>query len=271
MLLSPTAINTYLECPRKFYERYYLGKKSQSTLHTILGVVVHAVLKRFFDLKPDEIPEKDYTVFLEECAERLVQEEWKKADKDLENIGAAFSAIEKAKSRSRWLLKKWTERFLVEAESLQIPFREAFKKLTPTHRELRLKSKEYNLQGVIDALYESEKEMRIVDYKTGKRPGGEKERRQMLLYWLLCKENLGTKTIALECDRLLGVENGGKCERAELAEAQRLSKVVGAATVGRDECLYPCMCLSCNRNEKRFGLGVSRCGEALLMFDASGG
>ena len=40
-ILSPTSINTYLNCPRKFYLRYIQRLKSRPTIHLIRGQIVH--------------------------------------------------------------------------------------------------------------------------------------------------------------------------------------------------------------------------------------
>jgi CRISPR/Cas system-associated exonuclease Cas4 (RecB family) len=44
---SPTSINTYLRCPRKYYLRYIKGLKSKPSIHLIRGKAVHETIAQF--------------------------------------------------------------------------------------------------------------------------------------------------------------------------------------------------------------------------------
>ena len=51
-ILSPTAINTYLSCPRKFYLRYIKKLRTRPSIHLIRGQIVHQTLHQFHKNHP---------------------------------------------------------------------------------------------------------------------------------------------------------------------------------------------------------------------------
>ena len=47
--LSPSKINTFLQCPRNFYYRYIAKLPDKLTLHLFRGTIVHDILERIFE------------------------------------------------------------------------------------------------------------------------------------------------------------------------------------------------------------------------------
>jgi len=45
--LSPTSINTYLRCPRKYFLKYIKGLKEKPSIHLIRGKAVHDAIAKF--------------------------------------------------------------------------------------------------------------------------------------------------------------------------------------------------------------------------------
>lgn len=48
-VLSPTAINTYLSCPRKYYLRYIKKRRTKPSIHLIRGSLVHKTIHAFHE------------------------------------------------------------------------------------------------------------------------------------------------------------------------------------------------------------------------------
>ena len=46
-ILSPTSINTYLRCPRKYYLKYIKGLKEKPSIYLIRGKAVHDTIVKF--------------------------------------------------------------------------------------------------------------------------------------------------------------------------------------------------------------------------------
>ena len=51
---SPTSINTYLRCPRKYYLRYIKGLKSKPSIHLVRGKAVHDAIAQFTEMSFDK-------------------------------------------------------------------------------------------------------------------------------------------------------------------------------------------------------------------------
>src|SRR3989338_6780202 len=47
---SPSSINTYKQCPRKYFYQYILKLPTKPSICLIRGSIVHEVLEKFFDL-----------------------------------------------------------------------------------------------------------------------------------------------------------------------------------------------------------------------------
>jgi len=53
-ILSPTSINTYLRCPRKYYLKYIKGLKEKPSIYLIRGKAVHDTIARFHHLEAQD-------------------------------------------------------------------------------------------------------------------------------------------------------------------------------------------------------------------------
>jgi len=56
--LSPTSINTYLRCPRKYYLKYIKGLKEKPSIHLIRGKAVHDAIAKFHKSETQDL--KDF-------------------------------------------------------------------------------------------------------------------------------------------------------------------------------------------------------------------
>ena len=61
---SPSSINLFKQCNRKYYYVYLKGFQTLPSVHTIRGTIAHTVLEKFFDVDIDGITK-------ENCAEKL--------------------------------------------------------------------------------------------------------------------------------------------------------------------------------------------------------
>ena len=52
---SPSSINTYFQCPRKYYYIYNMKLKTSPSIHLVRGLVAHKVLENFFTIQPEAI------------------------------------------------------------------------------------------------------------------------------------------------------------------------------------------------------------------------
>jgi ATP-dependent helicase/DNAse subunit B len=47
---SPSSINTYNQCPRKYYYQYILKLPTRPSIHLVRGNIAHSVLEDFFSI-----------------------------------------------------------------------------------------------------------------------------------------------------------------------------------------------------------------------------
>jgi len=52
--MSPSALKTYVQCPRRYYLSYVEGRQEKPSKHIFIGTVVHQALKDFFSSGPRE-------------------------------------------------------------------------------------------------------------------------------------------------------------------------------------------------------------------------
>jgi len=178
-ILSPTAINTYLSCPRKFYLRYIKRLPGKASIHLIRGGIVHRAIRRFhqehrqpwFKTTPLEIQLKALQMF---------EEEWDKAQYELSCLDLSPGELQEYRDQSQTMVSNfatWLDRHQMA------PVKEA---------ELRMICRPLGLMGIVDAVYGQGEEAVLVDYKTSKRALVTADiQRQAALYALLYQEQNG--------------------------------------------------------------------------------
>ncbi|MEO8850208.1 MAG: PD-(D/E)XK nuclease family protein [Allobranchiibius sp.] len=154
---SPSKLSTWLDCPRAYRMRY-LDRPSppgrSARAHTSVGLVVHTVLRDFWDL-----PEQHRTPG---GVRELVRTSW---------IDAGFKD---AAQSNRWLRK-------VTGEVLDY-LRESDRSTQPAgiERTVGLKTPTLAMSGRIDRLDDRDGELVVIDYKTSRRPLGADDARTSL-------------------------------------------------------------------------------------------
>ncbi len=167
---SPSSMNTYFQCPRKYYYSYILKLRSDPNIYQIRGNVVHSALEDFFKLEINEVEESEfYDVFRLRLIE-LFNKHWVTALGKLMKINMSKEEIKKYYVESLDMLNNFLYRFCtkIDKEMKVLSLSEAFNKLKPI-AEMRYFSQEYKVQGYIDAIHEIDGEISLWDYKTSKR------------------------------------------------------------------------------------------------------
>ena len=238
---SPSSINTYNKCPRKYYYQYIKGLKTLPSIHMTRGKIVHAVLDRFFNWQPNDINWENSEQEMRLRIQKLLVEEWKKSANVIKIFNLSTAQEMLYFEESLIFLINWLEGFIARLNPLRgSTFQEAFAKLTPILREKGHVSKKHAVRGFIDAIEEFENEISIIDYKTSKNTCLEEHKLQLAIYVLLYSEVHGkmpTKTgihfLRENKPRFLPVDN-------ELLDfAKREIALVHGKTESSDICDYP--------------------------------
>lgn len=166
---SPSSINTYIQCPRKYFFIYNLKLPCKPSIHLVRGSAAHSALEDFFLIMPEIIGE-DYHTELKIILLSLLNKHWKKSEGDLSKLELTDSEINMFYKETQQMLSNWAGQFTGKIDSLVrngMSFANAFEKLKPITEE-EYKDEELMVRGFIDAIEKNEG-VRLMDYKTSKR------------------------------------------------------------------------------------------------------
>ncbi|MEW5896366.1 MAG: PD-(D/E)XK nuclease family protein [Nanoarchaeota archaeon] len=166
---SPSSINTFKQCPRKYYYQYIQKLPTLPSIHTLRGNITHSCLEYFYDLNIDSLNEDNFPQKLQEAVQKLLIEQWKKREPELKQLNLNTDQKQFYFEETMLMLMNWASLFVEELketmEKKNLSLQEAFIYLTPI-REQEYISDDYSVHGYIDAVNELEEETQIVDYKT---------------------------------------------------------------------------------------------------------
>lgn len=169
MKFFPTQIDTFRNCPRKyFYNRdpEIRAKYSKSSPHLVLGNAVHDALQYFFDVSKVPVGERTYERLCD-----LLRDAWAGRNLFRRNRFKQEEARKQAFDGDRAVEKSWGEkgmnilyRFFQTADVTTVPL------TTEQFHELRLTDR-VTLGGKIDRIDRMpDGGLVVMDYKTGKPP-----------------------------------------------------------------------------------------------------
>ena len=187
---SPSSINTFKMCPRKYYYAYIKELESLPNIHQVRGSIAHTVLEDFFDTDVSDLTMADFEGKLTVVLQNSLLQEWQDGEKDLEKLELTDNQRQFYFEETMLMLLNWLSHFCELARTQKGSFQEIFKKLTPIREQLFL-SEKLQARGYIDAIENINNELRIMDYKTSSRFEIEHHRLQLGVYCLLYQELKG--------------------------------------------------------------------------------
>ena len=190
---SPSSINLYKQCPRRYFYQYILKLPTKPSIHLIRGNVVHSVLEKFFEIDIKSFGE-DYRFGLRSFMTACLVKLWNEKKDSIVKLGLTGQQLEFYLIESQKMLNDFVEYF---SKKLDKKVKEtgdiekSFKALSPVVEE-EIVNLELGVKGFIDAIHEEEGEIKIVDYKTSKKDElTDAYRLQLAIYALLYKLKYG--------------------------------------------------------------------------------
>lgn len=190
---SSSSINTFRQCPRKYYYTYKLKLPTKDSIATITGKAVHDALEKFFKIDLNEINQDKFEIEVEHYLLKLFHDNWVEAVPKLLALKIDKDQIVQYYSDSQYMLSNFLTKFCgeIRVHLSNMNFSQAFEMVRPL-TEVYILSKEYNVQGYIDALYTQDDKLIIIDYKTSKKDVvSDQYKLQLAIYVLLAKEKFG--------------------------------------------------------------------------------
>ena len=238
---SPSSINTYKQCPRKYHYLYVKRLPTSPSIHLVRGSVIHSVLEDFYDAELDELVTQNYK-FLHARLLTLFTRHWRKNTYQLSQLNMTEQEIQAFFDESVMMLQSWFNRFKHKHQARMekgASFQEAYAQLTPVREEEYL-SEEYFVKGYIDAIHHIDDKVFVLDYKTSKNGHISPEYRlQLAIYALLYEEKHGRKPDYVGIDFLKSIEQVIPVDGELVKEAQFEIEQIHASTTSDEIEDYP--------------------------------
>ncbi len=168
-LESPSSINTFKQCKRKYYYQYIEKLPTISNIHQVRGNIAHSTLEHFFDIDVSSFTPEDYEIKLKAVAQKLLFQKWQAYAMQLKELQLHKDQERFYFEETMLMIMNWVTQFNEDLKKYmnekKWSLQEAFHQLTPI-RESEYTSDHYYVHGFIDAIQHLEDDVQIIDYKT---------------------------------------------------------------------------------------------------------
>lgn len=167
---SPSSINTYKQCPRKYYYQYIEKLPTKPSIHLIRGVVAHEVLEKFFEKDIADINENNYESKIKNFLQEFLVDTWMQNKTKFDELKLTSEQLNFYFDETMMMILNFADHLIKKIKpylATGLSFRQALQKVTPIAEE-KFQSEKYKVRGFIDAIEEREDGTYIMDYKTSK-------------------------------------------------------------------------------------------------------
>jgi len=190
---SPSSINTYKQCARRYFYQYIKKLPTSPNIHLIRGNIVHTALEKFFEIDPTILDEQNYKKELASYLSNLFEACWRTKSIELDKVTKSPDQKLEFYNDSKMMLGNWLSDFFDRMTKTGKPFVEAFNIVKPAAVEEKLACDELKVRGFVDVIEDDNGIIKLVDYKTGKPKNKitKEYRLQLGIYALLYKQKHG--------------------------------------------------------------------------------
>ncbi|MBW2964826.1 PD-(D/E)XK nuclease family protein [Candidatus Woesearchaeota archaeon] len=170
-LQSPSSINTYKQCPRKYFYQYKLKYPTKENIHTVRGGIVHEALEKFYTADLSSISPDTYKQSLSSHLKNLFDKYWRAGSTRLHKLGLSDDQLTFYYTESVQMLANWISHLFNDIDkelAKNIAFPVAFRKLAPIAMEKEYRDSELMVRGFIDVIHQDDQDIILMDYKTSK-------------------------------------------------------------------------------------------------------
>ncbi|MBU4501946.1 MAG: PD-(D/E)XK nuclease family protein [Nanoarchaeota archaeon] len=192
---SPSSINTYFQCPRRYYFIYNLKMRTSPSIHLVRGSITHKILEDFFKIDPSAI-ENNYRENMQIIVLDMLKKYWANSSSQLAMLNMKDEEIDAFYNETQMMLINWLNQFTNKIDDKIAQgsnFVESFNNFKPK-TEIQYTDQELMVRGFIDAIEECDGEIRLMDYKTSKNAHiSDEYRTQLAIYALLYEKRHGVR------------------------------------------------------------------------------
>ncbi len=240
---SPSSINLYKQCPRKYWYRYIARLPSLPSIHLARGKAVHEALDKFFDTDVTNVPDTTEEFFM--TMKVVLLEAFKRSWATYENEFAQLPLSEEELTgyydESLRMVGNYFDYFTdkIRYFTRLLPVKEAWEAVKPG-REIEFRSDVHHVRGFIDAIHDEAGKTLILDYKTSRRAEiSEEYELQLSIYAMLYEEKFRTPDMVGIYFLKDGVERLLDVTPEMIARAKQEVQDVHVNTCSRDIKDYP--------------------------------
>ncbi len=169
---SPSSINTFKQCPRKYWYRYWARLPGKPSIHLARGKAVHEALEHFFDTDVTNVPDdpegffRTMRVVLLEHFKRA----WSAHQEEFDQLDLTPEELTGYYDESLRMVGNYFDYFTdkIKYFTRLLPVKEAWEAVRPT-REIEVASRQHGVRGFIDAIHDEAGKTLILDYKTSRK------------------------------------------------------------------------------------------------------
>jgi len=176
--ISPSAMSTVLDCPRRYQYTYVEGRRTRPGEAAVAGTTVHTAMELWFALPPGQRTAEALEGCIDDACRAIVElDDFAALELDAEQTTKFFAKVTKI---SRNYLEMDEEADEVDVVQLET--------------KLRSSLDGWELVGIIDRLDRVEHGLAVVDWKSGRAPSEKYEAKAMLglhFYSLLVEHTMG--------------------------------------------------------------------------------
>ena len=128
---SPSSINTFKQCPRRYYYTYIKKYPTMPSIHLVRGSIAHSVLEDLFD---EELDLEEWHIVFHRKVLELLDKRWDEASDELSELDLEKGQLDFYYKETKQMLLNWANDFqkrfqeeLVQTKDLE----ETFENLTP--------------------------------------------------------------------------------------------------------------------------------------------
>jgi ATP-dependent exoDNAse (exonuclease V) beta subunit len=188
---SPSSINTFKQCPRKYYYHYIEQLPTKHSIHLLRGNITHTALDKFFDTNVVNVPDGEEFFFtMKVVLNETFRKEWQRARPELESLGLTKEELLGYYDETKLMVNNYFDYFTDKMHYFTrfLPVKEAWEAVKPS-REVEFCSEEHCVRGFMDAIHDENGKTLILDYKTSRKAHITPEYElQLSIYALLYQE-----------------------------------------------------------------------------------
>ncbi len=198
---SASSINTYKQCPRKYFYRYIQKLPDEPNIHAVRGNIAHSALEHFFRMDPNGII--DYKKEIPLKVENLFDTFWVQNKDKLKQLKLDLNSLNEHYLEGRRMINSWANKFVKKVDP-NVPFATWFNEMKP-EVELKFSSEKLGVTGFVDAIYHKKDKIIVIDYKTSSKDIITPEYSlQAGIYAILINESRGIMPTVVSFDFLKG-------------------------------------------------------------------